>query len=98
MLMYQTQNTGKKKEGFVYLDLNISVEIFLILLVFCICHLSSECDCQSCCRQTAWQRNRTSQHVENPFLNVQLVLVFLFISRYGVVGSGGSHTSGGSEV
>lgn len=70
----------------------------LILFVFCIWHLSSECDCQSCCRQAAWQHNGANQHVETPLLHVQLVLLFLFISHYGAAGSDGSHTSGGSEV
>lgn len=67
-------------------------------LAFCIYHLSSECDCQSWCRQAAWQHNRDIQHVENPLLHVQLVLVFLFLSHCGAADSGGSHTSGGSEV
>lgn len=75
-----------------------SWDIFDIPLAFCIYHLSSECDCQSCCRQAAWQHNRAIQHVENPSLHVQLVLVFLFLSHCGATASGGSHTSGGSEV
>lgn len=97
------QNTGRKGVC-VCLCVCLSAaeyfswDIFDIPLAFCIYHLSSECDCQSCCRQAAWQHNRAIQHVENPSLHVQLVLVFLFLSHCGATTSSGSHTTGGSEV